>query len=133
MSEQPHPQPRIEQDARTRLAAERTLLAWVRTGLAMMGFGFVVARFGIFLREFATLEKRPPEDQLGLSLWLGGALLIMGVCVNVIAAFEYRQFLKRYERGDNDRIPTWSLGITTAIMLAVLGLGMGAYLLLLRF
>jgi putative membrane protein len=99
----------------------------------MMGFGFVVARFGIFLREFATVEKRHAADSTGFSLWLGGALIIMGVTVNIVAALEYRHFLKRYERGDTDRIPSWSLGVTTALTLAVVGLGMGAYLLMLHF
>ena len=58
-------------DPRTQFAAERTLLAWVRTGLAMMGFGFVVARFGLFLRELASVQGRPLEQRLGISLWVG--------------------------------------------------------------
>jgi putative membrane protein len=112
-----------------RLAAERTLLAWIRTGLAMMGFGFVVARFGLFLREMAAVEHKLPEKSTGLSLWVGTALLVMGVLVNVISALEYRAFLGRYQRGEPDDVPKWSLGVSTAVLLAALGIAMIAYLL----
>jgi len=66
-------------DPRVYFAAERTLLAWVRTGLAMMGFGFVVARFGMFLREIAAVQAVPPPRQQGFSLWVGVALVVVGV------------------------------------------------------
>src|SRR6202790_3784995 len=89
-------------DLRDYLAEERTLLAWIRTGIAMMGFGFVVARFGLFLGEMAAVEHKTPERSTGLSLWLGTGLLLLGVLVNVVAALEYRAFLKRYQRGESD-------------------------------
>src|SRR5476651_2119497 len=75
-------------DPRVYFAAERTLLAWVRTGLAMMGFGFVVARFGLFLREFAALPDLPHRNS-GVSLSVGVTLVVMGVAVNVGAAFKH--------------------------------------------
>lgn len=115
-------------DPRIRLAAERTLLAWIRTGLAMMGFGFVVARFGLFLREIAAVEQKHVERSSGLSLWLGTALVVLGVAVNLLAALEYRNFLKRYARGEPDRVPRWSLGLASALLLAAVGLAMIGYL-----
>lgn len=115
-------------DPRMRLAAERTLLAWIRTGLAMMGFGFVVARFGLFLREVAAIEHKVPEKSTGLSLWLGIGLVTLGVLVNVISVLDYRAFMKRYKRGEPDDVPRWSLGISTAVLLAALGVAMIAYL-----
>lgn len=105
------------------------MLAWIRTGLAMMGFGFVVARFGLFLHEFAAIEKTRPERSSGLSLWLGTALLVLGVAVNLLAALEYRIFLKRYVQGEPDHVPRWSLGVLSAVLLAALGIGMIGYLL----
>jgi putative membrane protein len=114
-------------DPRVRLAAERTLLAWIRTGLAMMGFGFVVARFGLFLREVAAVE-RLPDRSIGLSLWLGTALVALGVGANVLAALEHRRFLRRYERGDPDEVPRFSLGLAAAVLLAAVGVGMIGYL-----
>ena len=121
--------PKIPSDPRLRFAAERTLLAWIRTGLAMMGFGFVVARFGMFLKELAAAEHRALERSSGFSLYLGTALVVLGVVVNLLAAKEYRTFLKRYERGEPDRVPKWSLGMTSAVLIAALGLGMIGYLL----
>jgi putative membrane protein len=64
-------------DPRVRFAVERTLLAWVRTGLALMGFGFVVARFGLFLREIEAVRRAVPlKEPMGLSLWIGTALIL---------------------------------------------------------
>ena len=118
------------EDPRVRLAGERTLLAWIRTGLAMMGFGFVVARFGLFLRELAALDPAPPSPRsAGVSLWIGVALLLLGVVVNVMAGVQHGVFLRRLERGEPYRAPRWSLGIGIAAALATIGLGTVAYLL----
>src|SRR5262245_7889242 len=78
-------------DPRVQLAAERTLLAWVRTGLSLMGFGFVVARFGLFLHEMAVVNKEPIPSHGG-SLWIGIALVALGVIVLVVSAARYRDY-----------------------------------------
>jgi putative membrane protein len=129
LDDRPHDKSTPERDPRLRLAAERTLLAWIRTGLAMMGFGFVVARFGLFLNEMAAVEHRAIHHSSTLSHWLGTALIGLGVSVNVLAALEYRAFLKRYVNGEPDRVPRWSLGLISAALLAALGVGMIGYLL----
>jgi putative membrane protein len=126
------PRERREEDPRTRLAGERTLLAWIRTGLGLMGFGFVVARFGLFLREIAMMGHALPHPSTGLSLWIGVAFVLLGIAVSLIAAVQHARFLGRLERGEPYRPPRWSLGILVAIVLAILGAGMTAYLLLLR-
>jgi putative membrane protein len=118
------------EDPRVRLAGERTLLAWIRTGVAMMGFGFVVARFGLFLRELAEARNASIPPSYGLSLWVGSALVFIGVVVTLMSAAEHATFLRRLNRGDPYRAPKWSLGIVVAIFMAVLGIGMLAYLLL---
>src|SRR5579883_2977529 len=77
------------EDPRIRFAAERTLLAWIRTGLALMGFGFVVARFGLFLRELAAVNQTAVSHSPKVSLWIGIALVVLGVCLNLLAAWEH--------------------------------------------
>jgi putative membrane protein len=118
------------EDPRVRLAGERTLLAWIRTGVAMMGFGFIVARFGLFLRELAEVRQAPMPPSYGLSLWIGSALILIGVVVTLLSAFEHASFLRRLTRGDPYRASKWSLGIVVAVVLAALGICMFAYLLL---
>ncbi len=121
------PQTPIVADDRTYMAAERTLLAWVRTGLALMGFGFVVARFGLFLRELAAAHDLPPVRS-GLSLWIGTALVVIGVIVNMAAAFHHGHTVRRLQRGQPLVFSPWSMAVILALLLAVLGGLMALYL-----
>jgi putative membrane protein len=116
-------------DPRIFFAAERTLLAWVRTGLAMMGFGFVVARFGLFLRELAAVQDGSPQHRLGISLWVGTTLVILGVAVEVAAAIKHWYTIRRLEQGQPLRFSPWSLGMIVAFLLGLVGLLTATYLL----
>lgn len=115
-------------DPRVRFAAERTLLAWIRTGVALMGLGFVVARFGWFLREIAGREHQPATGIV--SLWIGVGLIGLGIIVNLFAAREHLRVIRQLARGEQYRPPQWSLGIVVAGVVAILGCGMGLYLVL---
>jgi putative membrane protein len=113
------------------LAAERTFLAWIRTGLALMGFGFVVARFGLFLRQIAMTAPRPAIESTGVSLWIGTGLLIIGVAVNIAAAIHHIGLMGKLNRGDAIGRPS-AVAIGLALTLAVLGLILAGYLVLMR-
>jgi putative membrane protein len=117
------------EDPRVRFAIERTLLAWVRTGLALMGFGFVVARFGLFLREIEAVHQAAPlKASTGLSLWIGTALILLGVIVNLLISAEHLRLMRQVKSEPPYGIRSWLLGVGVALVLAILGIAMAVYL-----
>ena len=124
-----------QSDPRVYFAAERTFLAWIRTGLALMGFGFVVARFGLFLRELSIRNSGPPQvsaHTTGPSLWLGTALVIVGVIVNISAVMTHIRQVRQLRSGE------WIAGrisrtaVTLALLLSAAGIGLATYLIWVR-
>jgi putative membrane protein len=124
-----------ERDPRVYFAAERTFLAWIRTGLALMGFGFVVARFGLFLRELSMRNSQPSQfstQTTGPSLWLGTALVIVGVIFNISAVMTHIREVRQLRTGE------WIAGrismtaVTLALMLSAAGIGLAIYLVWVR-
>jgi len=114
------------------LAAERTLLAWIRTGLALMGFGFVVARFGLFLQEFQVGQHTQSAQSYGFSLWFGTALIAVGVIVNVFAGWHHARLVRELDRGDTAHARPSTQAVAIAFFLALVGLAMAIYLVLVR-
>jgi putative membrane protein len=115
-------------DPRIYFAAERTVLAWIRTGLSLMGFGFVVARFGLFLRQSAAASNAADVKSYGFSIWVGTAMVLAGVFVNLTSAIRHAQIIAGLNRGDEvvGRPSYTALGV--AIMLAIVGLAMVIFL-----
>ena len=129
MNEQLPQTERPWEDPRVRFAAERTLLAWMRTGLALMGFGFVVARFGLFLREVASAgQALACPHAPGWSLWIGTALIGLGVMVSLLASLEYYRFVFWTKQGKTYLPRTGLLAVVVAFILAVMGILMALYL-----
>ncbi len=115
-------------DPRVRFAAERTFLAWIRTGLAMMGFGFVVARFGMFLRELAAARGAELPHSPRLSVWVGSALIVLGVAVNVVTATQHVRVLSRLRQGLPLEPARWPLAVIVSLLIAAIGILMTVYL-----
>ena len=124
--------PTAEQDPRVYFAAERTFLAWIRTGLGLMGVGFAVARFGLFLREMGSRSPQVTAHTMGLSVFSGVALVLIGVVVNVNAVVRHVLLVRELRSGQwvGGKISTSA--VTLALLLAVLGIGMALYLLIVR-
>ncbi len=123
--------PEASDDPRVYLAAERTFLAWIRTGLGLMGVGFALARFGLFLRELRADEIHQPAPGNGASLYSGIAIVALGVLVNFATVFHHIRLVGALRAG------TWKPGIARnavalSLFLALVGVGLCVYLLLLR-
>jgi putative membrane protein len=114
------------------LAAERTYLAWLRTGLALMGFGFVVARFGLFLREIQLAQHLALQAHTGLSLWFGTALVAMGVLMEIAATARHLKLVHQLQSGQPFQLGASRTAIAVAILLALTGLALCAYLIFVR-
>jgi putative membrane protein len=119
-------------DPRIYFAAERTFLAWIRTGLGLMGVGFAVSRFGLFLREMRASEVHATIHATGVSEYSGVALVAVGVVVNVTAVVQHVRTVRELREGSwiPGRVSTNA--VVLALLLAVVGMAMGAYLLYLR-
>jgi uncharacterized protein (DUF302 family)/uncharacterized membrane protein YidH (DUF202 family) len=115
-------------DPRDFLAAERTFLAWIRTGIALMGFGFILARFGLFLRQIAWLREAAAAQQFGASVWLGVALVSLGVAVNVAATARHVHFVRALREGRGGFHRPSRLAIAMALILAGIGIITALYL-----
>ncbi len=120
------------QDPRIYLAAERTFLAWIRTGLALMGFGFVVARFGLFLREIEFSQHPLTIRSARFTLWVGTALILIGVAVNVLSAVQHLQCVRALKRNAEPVERQATLAVAVALILAATGVAMTVYLVFVR-
>jgi putative membrane protein len=114
------------------LAAERTLLAWIRTGIALMGFGFVVARFGLFLQQLQVVKGAKPTPVYGLSLWFGTALIAVGILVDLLAGIHHLQLVRSLDRGETSNPHSATQAIAVAFFLALIGVAMAVYLVIIR-
>ena len=95
--------------------------------MALMGFGFVVARFGLFLQALDVRQAALAHQPFGISVWFGTALLVLGVVVNILAAWNHIRLVRELNRGGSGFTRPSSLAIGVALFLALAGLAMAAY------
>ncbi|MFL6415317.1 MAG: YidH family protein [Bryobacteraceae bacterium] len=122
----------LSKDPRVFFAAERTFLAWMRTGIALMGFGFLVARFGLFLRELTSTQHQSALSSPGFSLWIGTALVLIGVFVNISAVVRQGRLIQQLKRGEWDVQHQSRVGVGISITLACVGIAMAIHLSVMR-
>ncbi|MBV8267557.1 MAG: DUF202 domain-containing protein [Planctomycetaceae bacterium] len=105
---------------RTQLALDRTTLAWVRTTLTMASFGFGMVAF------FRTIQKQSPTaESVRLhqgAIWMGTALILLGIVAMVLAGLSHWFTLRRLRRGESPVLRQWPLSITVAMLSALVGL-----------
>jgi putative membrane protein len=121
-----------ENDPRIYFAAERTFLAWIRTGLGLMGVGFAVSRFGLFLRQLSILPAHTPTRATAHSVVAGVALVLLGVVVNLAAVATHIRTIRQLAAGTWQPGKVSTLAVALALLLAVIGVAMAVYLLLVK-
>jgi putative membrane protein len=100
---------------RTRMAAERTLIAWIRTALSMISFGFTIYKFLQAMQESQKLPIRPNGPRN-----LGLTLIALGTIGLILACIQHRSLLKQL-RYSSPMGPRWSLAMSVAVSISLLG------------
>jgi putative membrane protein len=117
-------------ELRDYLAEERTFLAWIRTGLALMAFGFVSARLEIFPDETRGMAGGAGTEAHHPLVWIGVALLALGIAVNLSSAWRYTRVVGQLKRGQVVERSVSRQGVAVTMCLALLGIAMTVYLIL---
>ena len=105
---------------RTQLALDRTTLAWIRTTLTMATFGFGTVGFFRSLREKSPGPETVRRHEAAITF--GVALIILGVAATIASGISHWLTLRRLRRGEAPVVSHWSLSITVAMLLSIIGL-----------
>lgn len=97
------------QDPRVLFALERTALAWNRSGLALIAFGFVIEKSNLLV-QLVNLEQY--HNKIVYAQWLGIAVIVFGMLVNVGSILQYRHGLRslmeqEFIEGYQTQHPVW--------------------------
>ena len=91
--------PEGETLSREYLANERTLLSWLRTGISAIGLGIL-----LYFAAYAlnTLSVRIPglESQYKGLTTLAIAIVVFGVCLELVATARFIHYQRSIRRGD---------------------------------
>jgi putative membrane protein len=93
-----------------------------------------VARFGLFLEAFELTQSRPVAvaGSHRFSLVSGTVLIGVGVAVNLYSAWRHNRLVEELNRGEIAGRRSSMQGVIVALFLALVGLAMGVYLILIR-
>ena len=91
-----------------------------------MGLGFVVARFGLVLHELSSSDAAARHH--AASLWVGVLLVFFGVALHINAAAQHWLTVRKLHRGEPLRFRTVSMATVLTSLLALVGMGVGVYL-----
>lgn len=79
------------EDPRVLFALERTALAWNRSGLALIAFGFLIEKSNLLLQ---LIDPERYQNKIMYGQWLGIAIIVFGMLVNIASILQYRRGLK---------------------------------------
>ncbi len=101
-------------------ANERTFLAWLRTSISLIALGFAIARFSLFLHQFqmSLTQKSFPSHPIFNSDNMGIILVITGMIIIVISAWNYNQIFWQIEQGNYkpNRLLIWMMTVIVIIL-----------------
>ena len=106
-------------------ANERTFLAWVRTAIALMIFGFVVERFNV---EAVAGHALAAGVRFGALAGVG--LMLFGLAIVGVATLRFIRTSRAIDEAATHQGPGERLDIALALMLALLGCALVAYVVL---
>jgi inner membrane protein YidH len=111
-------------------ANERTFLAWVRTAITIMAFGFVIERFDLFLLMAGqTLTSQHLQIRTtGFSHVAGPALILLGTAMTITAGTRFVLTARAIDKKEIVPGTGSRIDVALALLLALLGLAMLAYL-----
>ncbi|MDE3103522.1 MAG: DUF202 domain-containing protein [Chloroflexota bacterium] len=112
------------------MANTRTFLAWLRTSVTLIALGFVVARFGLFLRALPATAGSAGAGPVGISAFVGVALVLAGVVLTVLAVERFLTARRRIDEGAF--VVNVRLEMFAGIAVFAAGLALAAYLVLTR-
>src|SRR5450755_2159287 len=105
---------------RTALAIDRTTLAWIRTALTSAAFGFGL--IGVFRTIAPMAQSQEAKHLHEAALFLAIAMVAIGMLGAILSAVSHWSSLRKLHRGEELSAHRWPFAITAAVVVALLGL-----------
>jgi uncharacterized protein (DUF302 family) len=96
------------------------------------GIRFCCGALRIFLRQLQINQHDFSAQSYGLSLWFGTALIAAGVIVNVFSGWHHARLVRELDHEDTTHSRPSTPAVALAFFLAIVGLAMATYLVVVR-